>query len=85
MPSLAECVAGCPAGARAAIEVHVGAAEPGDVAEAEMLRAAVAARPDAGVSCHVHVHAGRDHNLATAMRDTGELHELLQRHAAVRP
>ena len=69
------------------MEVHVGEKEPGDVREARMLQAAVEAlaseedsgRGGVGLSCRLHLHPGRDHNVATEMRDTGELHGLLRR------
>ena len=90
MTSLTECVDAAAAAASPAtachIEVHVGEKEPGDVREARMLQAAVATRASkednsggGGLSCRLHLHAGRDHNVATEMRDSGELHELLRR------
>lgn len=65
-----------------AIEVHCGDADPGDVAEARTLAAAVESVSQSreggvGVSCRVKVHQARDHNLVVEMRDSGELHELL--------
>jgi hypothetical protein len=61
----------------------VGARDVGDVEEAALLHQAVAEAAAAGggggVTCTVELHADRDHNLVTDMRDTGELHELLCR------
>jgi hypothetical protein len=84
-PSLAECVEAAPATCTTAIELHAGSTEAGDVYEAEMLAAAVAASHAAGggVSCRLTVHEGRDHNLVKEMRDEGELHALLRRVAGV--
>ena len=85
MTSLMECVDRCTPEARTEVMIHVGAQEAGDVREAEMVRAAVEVKSSSSVpgdqhlSCDVHVHRGRDHNLVTAMRDTGELHDLLMR------
>ena len=82
MTSLVESV-GCSEKATA-IEIHVGSREEGDLLEADMVKVASESRREAGwgISCVVHVHQGRDHNLVTAMRDTGELHELLARQVA---
>lgn len=55
------------------IEVHVGSLEAGDVAEAQMLAAALPAG-----AVDVIEHAGRGHNLVTDMRDSGELDALLR-------
>ncbi|KAL1519272.1 hypothetical protein AB1Y20_022801 [Prymnesium parvum] len=92
---LTDCVRDAPAGCRTQIEVHVGGDEPGDVAEAEMLRAAVEQRraarkrqgaaAEGGVGIVVHTHAARDHNLVVDMRNSGELHALLTRHIGEEP
>ena len=69
-----------PQGSATRIVLHCGDADPGDVAEAWTLEAAVreaAALRPTGVACSVTVHAARDHNLVVDMRDSGELHELL--------
>ena len=78
--SLADVVRTAPSSTTTAIELHVGAAEPGDMREAEVLHAAVLARGRAGVSMSTHVHANRDHNLVVHLRDSGELHEMLRTH-----
>ena len=81
--SLVEAVREAPAGVRTLLEVHVGEDAPGDVAEAELLLEAVRERAggsgEEDIRCEMTRHAGRDHNLVTDMRDTGELHELLCR------
>ena len=67
------------------IEVHVGAAEAGDVHEAELLIGAVNGRRrtgggtdgDGGLCAMMQVHPNRDHNLVVALRDSGELHRML--------
>ena len=80
MTSLVESVSNCAPDACTSIEIHVGGNEAGDIREAEMVNAAVDARGNEGlVSCQVHIHRGQDHGLVRAMRDTGELHELLVR------
>ena len=66
------------AGPATAMQVHVGGNERGDVQEAEMLRAAVDARSSPALSLIVTVHAGKDHNVVTALRNAGALHDLLQ-------
>ena len=82
MTSLVEDVGAVPSGASTQIEVHVGAQEKGDVMEAEMLRTAVDAARGAGspeLSIDVRVWPGKDHNVVTALRDGGELHDILRR------
>ena len=85
LTSLLQCVHDAPHDCLTRIELHAGAAEEGDVREAEMLAAAVAERRahrgESGVACELTVHAGRDHNLVKEMRDAGELHALLRRFA----
>ena len=84
MTSLVEDI-GASSGLSTEIELHVGARERGDVMEAEMLRAAVdAARGGASpaLSIDVRLWPGRDHNVVTALRDGGELHDILARWCA---
>ena len=69
-----------------AIEVHVGGADEGDLIDAELLRRAVEERRTRGalgISCEIVVHPGEDHNLVCSMRDSGELHAMLQRAASL--
>ena len=58
------------------LEIHVGAACPGDVAEARLLEAACRSR---GVSMRCIVHDELGHGLAADLRATGELHHVLAR------
>ena len=61
-----------------AVELHLGASEVGDVHEGELLHDAICARAAGGLSCTMHVHANRGHNLVLQMRDSGQLHERLR-------
>ena len=71
---------------RTRLDVHVGDLDAGDVNDAERLQEVIEqrqlqmmSRGNRGVlSCSVHVHKGRGHNLVVDMRNSGELHELLQ-------
>ena len=60
------------------LEVHVGDRCPGDVTEARLLETACT-ESGGGVSCACVVHADRDHCLAAAMKQSGELHDVLAR------
>lgn len=78
LTSIAKCA---PDTASTVIELHVGAEEEGDVMEAHILRDAVRARSDTcGLTCTLQLHAGCDHSVVGALRDSGQLQPLLRRH-----
>eukprot|EP00746_Dinoflagellata_sp_MGD_P009346 gnl/MRDRNA2_/MRDRNA2_118970_c0_seq1.p1 gnl/MRDRNA2_/MRDRNA2_118970_c0~~gnl/MRDRNA2_/MRDRNA2_118970_c0_seq1.p1 ORF type:complete len:273 (-),score=58.34 gnl/MRDRNA2_/MRDRNA2_118970_c0_seq1:222-1040(-) len=63
------------------IEVHVGGDEEGDCREADMLRQQIETA-SGGLSIDVRVWPGHNHNVVTALRDQGILHEMLKQHCA---
>ena len=74
-----KCLVATTAGTR--LEVHVGSLCPGDVLEARLLATACdeCAASGAGLEMRCVVHEGRDHCLAAALRDSGELNDVLVR------
>ena len=81
--SLTDAARGASPGCTTHVQLHVGASEAGDVHEAELLLAAIdetraSMRNGAGPTASLRVHPNRDHNLVVRLRDSGELHDMLQ-------
>lgn len=82
--SLVDAVQAAGSHTKTRLEVHVGSKEPEDIQEARLLKDAVERTQAAtgnDLSMDLKVHEGLDHNLVRNLKQTGQLHELLQRFA----